>query len=91
MRPEPGTAERDWTWQARPPELPTGTSVGEFIRARLLSVGGGHRRLQPDSSVAVLREGLRLAPSQLTLLPVDEEPDEEEPDGAWDQDRVDVG
>lgn len=88
LRPEPGTAELDWTWQATPPELSTGTSViGARLGAWREVLDGCRRQL-----VAVLREGLRLEPSQLTLLPVDKEPDEQEPDDdAWDEDWVDVG
>lgn len=94
LRPAAGTAERTWAWEATVPELPDDAAVAEPFSARLralLDVSDACSR----QFLAVLREGLRLEPAQLTLLLADEEDDEayddEVDDDAWTDDWGEVG
>ena len=85
----PGALAHCWTWQSSPVELPLGAPVGELVVARL-QAGSQVAEACRDQLLAVLREGLRLDPSQLTVLPVEEEREEDDWDGD-DDDWSDVG
>ena len=86
LRPEQGTAERSWTWEPALPGLPAGAPPGELLPVRLRSWAAREDACR-SQLLAVVRDGLRLEPSQLTLLPVD---DEEPDDDAWDEAWGDV-
>lgn len=80
----PGAVARCWTWESAPVELPLGAPVGELVAARV-QAGSQVAQACRAQLLAVLREGLRLDPSQLTVLPSEEEDDD------WGDDWGDVG
>lgn len=76
--PPLGAVPRCWTWESRSVDLQADGPVGELVLARVQAWWQRERACRAQL-VAVLREGLRLDPSQLTVLPVElDEPDEDE-------------
>ena len=68
LRPERHTDSRCWTWTATAPKLPLGARTDEQVRQRLQAWTDLDDSCRAQL-VAVLRDGLRLDPSSLTVLP----------------------